>query len=555
MSRDTKQEENNMTNKTADIILRGGTFFTGTGKDAIDFIAVRANRIVGMGKKEEEAPFRGEHTQVLEYGKETLIVPGLHDNHIHLMPAGMLAKYLNIFDIPSEEAAVKAAADYAAEHPDDPWVIGFGWCRFSWPDHKFPTKESLDRMIPDRPVLLLDSELHGAWVNSAALKIAGITGETPDPPYGKIEKDEKGEPTGYLYETALSLAAKYAFDFGEKVVEELIDAYTQYALSQGITSISDMTPYLGIDLSFESVYMKMEQENKLRIRVNAARDLFEGLEKTLNLRKQEAKEAGMYRTPYFKQFVDGVIANNTALLLDDYLDVPGFKGSPMLDLDALKDAVEQAHNAGISVRLHACGDGAVSAALDAYENAIRKNPQSKCRHQIEHIELIAPQDIERMGRLGVIGSVQPEHIVSGIPTFADNTYPAQLGEERCRYTWPFRSLTEAGVVLAGGSDAPVVEGSPFVGIRVGIERVHSDGTPENGWTPEEKLTAEELLNLYTQGAAFAEGREDELGTLEVGKLADITVLDRNILDIPSQQIDKARVMLTMVDGKIMYQSI
>lgn len=542
------------TNKAADIILRGGAFFTGTGTDTIDFIAVKGNRITGMGRKEEEGQFCGEDTQVLEYGRETLIVPGLHDHHIHLMPAGMLAKYLNIFNIPSEEEAVKAVAAYAAENPDDPWIIGFGWCRFSWPDHQFPTKESLDRSIGDRPVLLLDSELHGAWVNSAALKAAGITRATPDPPYGKIEKDEKGEPTGYLYETALSLAAKYAFDFEEKEVEDLINIYTDYALAQGITSISDMTPYLGIDLSFESVYMKMERENRLRIRVNAARDLFEGPEKTLALRRQEAKEAGMYRIPYFKQFVDGVIANNTALLLDDYLDVPGFKGSAMLDPKALEAAVEKAHNAGISVRLHACGDGAVQVALDAYENAIRKNPGVKCRHQIEHIEVIDPQDIERMGKLGIIGSVQPEHIVSGIPSFADNTYPAQLGEERCRYTWPFRSLMEAGVVLAGGSDAPVVEGNPFVGIRAGIERRHSDGTPENGWTPEEKLTAEELLGLYTRGAAFAEGREHELGTLEVGKLADITVLDRNILRIPSQQIDETKVMLTMVDGKVMYQN-
>ena len=156
------------TNKAADIILRGGAFFTGTGTDTIDFIAVKGNRITGMGRKEEEGQFCGEDTQVLEYGRETLIVPGLHDHHIHLMPAGMLAKYLNIFNIPSEEEAVKAVAAYAAENPDDPWIIGFGWCRFSWLDHQFPTKESLDRSSGDRPVLLLDSELHGAWVNSAA---------------------------------------------------------------------------------------------------------------------------------------------------------------------------------------------------------------------------------------------------------------------------------------------------------------------------------------------------------------------------------------------------
>lgn len=541
-----------MTNKKADLIIKGGTFFTGTGNDDVDFIAVKDNQIMGLGSQEEESRYWGDNTRVLEYSKESLIMPGLHDNHIHLMQAGMLVKFLNVFGIPSEEETAKVTADYAAAHPEDKWIIGFGWCRFSWQGHKFPTKDSLDAVIPDRPVLLLDSECHGAWINSAALKAAGIDRNTPNPPYGKIEKDETGEPTGYLYETALSLAAKYAFDFDDAVVEELINTYADYALSYGITSISDMTPYLGLDLSFEKVYLKLEKEKKLKIRINAARDLFEGIDKILELRGQEAPKGAMYRNPYFKQFMDGVIGNNTAMLLEDYCDMPGFKGDPLLDPNALNEAVEKAHNAGISVRLHACGDGALKVALDAYENAIMKNPGAECRHQIEHIELIAPEDIERMARLGVIGSVQPEHIVSGIPTFEGNTYPAQLGQERCRYTWPFRSLLNAGVVLAGGSDAPVVEGNPFVGIRVGMERVHDDGKPEGGWNPDEKLTAEELLKMYTWGAAYAEGREDELGTLERGKLADITVLDRNILAVPSAELDETRVLLTVVDGRVMY---
>lgn len=542
-----------MIDKKADLIIKGGTFFTGTGSDDVDFIAVKDNRIIGLGSGDEELSYCGDNTKVLQYNKDDLIIPGLHDNHIHLMQAGMLVKFLNVFGISSEEETAKITAEYAAAHPEDKWIIGFGWCRFSWPGFAFPTKASLDALIPDRPVLLLDSECHGAWANSAALKVSGIDSETPDPPYGKIEKDEKGEPTGYLYETALSLAAKYAFDFEDSVVEELIDTYSEYALSYGITSVSDMTPYLGLDLSFEKVYLKLEEEKKLKIRINAARNLFEGVEKILELRKKEAPEGAMYRNPYFKQFMDGVIGNNTAMLLEEYYDVPGFRGEPLLDLDALNEAVEKAHNAGISVRLHACGDRSLKLALDAYENAITKNPDSKCRHQIEHIELIAPEDIERMGRLGVIGSVQPEHIVSGIPTFDGNTYPAQLGEERCRYTWPFRSLMNAGVILAGGSDAPVVEGNPFIGIRVGMERVHDDGKPEGGWNPEEKLTAEELLKMYTWGASYAEGREDELGTLEQGKLADITVLDRNILAIPSGEIDKTKVLLTMVNGKVMYR--
>ncbi|MCQ4636603.1 amidohydrolase [Anaerovorax odorimutans] len=539
----------------ADMILEGASIFCGEKlpKD-YDFVAVKGNRIIATGYEAQKANYIGEDTRVLKLDKENLIVPGLHDNHIHLIQAGMLDKYADLSTAPSQEEAAKTIAEFAKTIPDETWVMGFGWSRMSWEDKSLPTKESLDRYIADRPVFLLDSELHGAWVNTKALEICGIDENTQDPPFGEIAKDDQGKPSGYLYETALCLVGEKALDFDDRLVEDLIDRYSRNAIKWGITSISDMTPYLGLDLAYEETYYRMDREGKLKIRINAARNLFEDIDKFNAVRaKAEASGTGMYRVPYMKQFVDGVIANYTALLLDDYCDRPGDKGSSLLDLDKLKEAVEIAHENNVSVRLHGCGEGAVQAALDAYEHAILKAGRTEARHQIEHIESIDPSDIVRFGAMDVIASVQPEHIISGIPSFADNCYPELLGEERCRYTWPFKTLRESGAVLAGGSDAPVVEGDPFYGIYCGMVREHPDGTPEGGWNPQEKLTAEELLVSYTYGAAYAERRERELGTLEIGKLADIAVLDRNILAADPESIKETKVLYTIVDGKIVYE--
>lgn len=540
----------------ADMVLKGAAFFYGR-KDAgyrvkdINFVAVKDGRIVGIGKEGEDADFTGPDTKVYEFTKDRLIMPGIHDNHVHLLQAGMLSKYADLYSARTEEEAVAMAKEYADAHPDDKWIIGIGWSKYAFKG--LPNKKSIDAVISDRPVMLMDDELHSAWVNTAALEIAGITNETPDPDYGEIQRDENGEATGFLYETALSIAARIAFDFTDEQVEELVSTYMEKALRYGITSITDMTPYLGIDLSYMNAYLKMAKEDKLKIRINAALDLFADIKDvTAKRAKAEAEGNGFYRIPFLKQFVDGVPGNHTAMMLEDYSDRPSEKGGALLDLDRLNDAIEAAHLQGMSVRLHACGDEAVRAALDGYENAIIRHGRGTSRHQVEHIEVIDPADIERFAKAGIMASVQPEHVVSGMPSFADNNYPEILGPERTKYTWVFRQLLDTGAVLAGGSDCPVVEGSPFAGIYSGLERLHDDGTPEGGWNPQEKLTIEELLEIYTYGAAYGEGLENQLGTLGEGMIADIVVLDRNLLDVPSDQIKDTKVLMTIVNGDVKY---
>lgn len=545
------------TQRKAGLILEGASFYPGRGLDSqVDFIALSGNRILALGRRDAMDQYIDDATRILSFSKDNLIMAGLHDNHVHLIQAGILEQYIQLYDAVSQEDAARRVAAYAKTIPDEKWVRGVGFRMPSWKDPSLPVKESLDALIPDRPVFLLDEELHTAWLNSRGLAECGIDKNTPVPPGGIIDRNEAGEPGGALLENAVPLAAKYALDFDGKAVRQLVCRYMDKAVKLGITSVSDMTPYLSLDLSFPEVYFKMARGRELKIRINAARNLFEDIAAFTAIRKRaEAEGCGMYRVPFMKQFVDGTPANYTGFLLQDYSDKPGERGAPTIDLAAMEQAVEAATKHDISVRLHSCGDGSCRAALDAYEAALRKFPGSKSRHMVEHLELVDPSDIPRFGALGVVASIQPEHLAAGTMNWPENCYPRRLGPVRERFTWPFRQLRDTGAVLAGGTDCPVVEGNLFWGMYVGNMRTYYDGLPRGGWNPQETLPMEDMLDMYTSGAAYAEHREHELGTLEPGKLADITVVDRNLLHMAgSTEIRDAKVLLTVVDGKVVYQA-
>lgn len=558
-------------NRKATLVLTGATIYAGKNLPTdYDYVALDGNKIMELGKGQPSPSLIDDNTKVFEYDKNTMVTPGFHDNHVHLVLAGMLDKYVSVAGCKSQEEAAQKAKDFADTIPDEKWVIGFGFSKAEWSDRSLPVKDTLDALIPDRPVLLMDNELHSAWANSKALELAGVTADTKDPEFGEIDRLPDGSPKGFLYESALTLVAKYAFDFESDVVEDLIKRYMKTANSYGITSTSDMTPYLGIDMSYYDVFKKMAVDSELSVRVNAARNLFEDNSIFLKMKEEtDALDTDMYKLSYYKQFVDGVPSNHTALMLDDYCDTPGDKGGPLLPLDQLDSAVETANKNGIPVKLHACGDGAVNVSLNAFERAdqaiygedavenesdVTGYEKGFLRNQIEHIEVMSKDDIPRFGELGVIASIQPEHIVSGIESHSDNDYPMLLGTEREKYTWPFKSLLETGAVLACGSDMPVVPGVPFEGLYVGMTRVHTDGTPEGGWNPQEKLSIEELIDGYTYGASFGEYKEEVLGTLEEGKLADISVFDTNFLEAKPEAIRDAKAVLTIVDGKVVYQA-
>ena len=536
---------------TADMIIKGNAIFDSVSdKPFAGFVAVKGNRIAAVGKDMDSiSQYAGADTKIIDAG-DRLVMPGFHDSHTHLILAGMYKTYQNLGSERSEEEAAAMLKDYYDSQPGDGWVYGFNWYHVFWDKKELPRKETLDRYFPDRPVFLINAEAHGAWVNSLALEIAGVTADTPDPFGGEIARDENGEPTGFLYESAIEYVAAHALIFTEEQEKTFLRKYMADAAELGITGVVDVQPYFGKDLGSLDVYTGMESDGELTVRITAAANLLGDLDEALENSKKYCTEK--VRAHMLKQFVDGVITTHTALLLEDYTDAPGNRGTQLSELEKIDAAVQEGHKRGLWIKIHAIGDRAIRFTIDSYEKAIKTYGANGCRHAIEHVEMVTDSDIERFGQLGLIPSVQPEHI-GLMPTWEGEEYRVNIGEERAGRTWPFRSLLESAGVLAIGSDCPVVDNNPFYAIHRGVTRLHDDGLPEGGWNPTQKLTVADILRGYTLGSAYGIGREDELGTLEEGKFADIAVIDRNLFETEPKDIRGAHVDMTIMDGKVIFE--
>jgi predicted amidohydrolase YtcJ len=497
----------------------------------------------------------GPDTLIIDARGQT-VTAGFHDSHTHLLMAGMYTKYPDLSGYRSEEECAEAMSSaYAGKPNDGGWVIGFGWYHVFWDEKRMPTARSLDKRFPDRPVILLNAEAHGIWVNSKALEIAGVSASTPDPDGGEILRMPDGNPSGVLLEGACGLITRHAYEFTPEVERDLIRAFMSSASAYGITSIGDVMPYFHGNMGHLSVYSGMDRDGELTVRVNAAPDLLGDLDEVLEWQREYSSDN--LTVTHVKQFVDGVSTTHTALMLEPYADDPGNTGVRLFPLDDIARAVPEAHRRGLSVRLHSCGDASAQFALDCYGKAIEMYGANECRHTIEHCELVSDRDIERFGSLGVLPSVQPEHIAL-TQTFADNPYLITMGRERAGRTWPFKSLLRATGQISLGSDCPVVDNNPFLELYRAVTRLHDDGEPAGGWNPKEKLTLAEAIRGYTLGAAWGALRENDLGSLEPGKLADITITDQNIFKAEKEnnpkKIKSAKITHTLKEGKLIYKA-
>ena len=535
----------------ADIILEGNAIFDSINERPYKgYLAIKGKKIIKVSKETDYSHLIGDGTDVRKCGDQ-LIMAGFHDSHTHLIMAGMYGIYVNLLKARSEEESARMVKEAADKSDDKGWVIGFSWYHVFWDRKEFPKKETLDELFPDRPVCLINAEAHGAWVNTKALEIAGISKNTPDPFGGKILRAERGEPTGTLLESATGLVTKHAFDLEPREEKRILRSFMKEAKAFGITSINDVQPYFHGNMGNLTVYEEMAKDREFTSRVHVAVDLLGDLDEA-----EAWKEKYHYdnlRVGMLKQFIDGVATTHTALMLDDYADAPGNCGTSLFDIQAIKKAVPEAHRRGFSVKLHACGDRSARLCLDFFEEANKKYGRKNCRHAIEHLELVDETDIPRFKELGVIPSVQPEHLAL-TQAFADNPYPVVLGQKRASRTWPFKSLYDSSGILALGSDCPVVSNNPFLEIYRAVTRLHNDGEPTGGWNPRQKLTMFEVLRSYTYGGAYGVRREDELGTLEMGKLADVIVVDRNLFEVPEESIMDAQVTLTIMDGEIVHKN-
>ena len=547
---------------TADLLFVNGAVYTvDAARSWADAVAVREGRIVAVGSNDDVATLRGSGTEVVELGGR-MLVPGFQDAHVHPVNGGLDVLRCNLSNDHSLEAYLDRIREYVASHPDVPWILGGGWAMDVFPGG-IARVETLDALVADRPAFLPNRDGHGAWVNSRALEIAGITKDTPDPADGRIERDADGTPSGTLHEGAMDLVVPLLPEpTHEEMVEGLLTAQ-EHLHSLGITAWQDAlvdSLQWGWNLP---AYLETARDGRLTARVVGALwwERHEGEEQIAELIDKRTRAEGLerFRATTVKIMQDGVLENFTAAMIDPYLDSDGnptdHRGPSLVEPEALNSAVTRLDAEGFQVHFHTIGDRAVREALDAIEAARRANGMNDHRHHLSHIEVVHPDDIPRFRTLRVVANAQPLWAVHE-GQMDDLTIPF-LGEPRWRWLYPFASLVRAGAVLAMGSDWFVSSPDPIEQIHVAVNRTQAPNyTYGNGsdevFLPDERLDLPTALAAFTMGSAYVNHLDDETGSIEVGKAADLAVIDRDLFTHPVDEIASARVEQTFVAGHRVY---
>ncbi|MGA2002572.1 MAG: amidohydrolase [Terriglobales bacterium] len=538
--------------RPADVIITNARIYTVNPQQKwAEAIAIRLDRIVAVGDRKQVEELRGPSTRIIDAGGR-LLLPGFTDCHIHFMQGSLGLTHVILDGATTVAEIQKRVKTYADAHPNEPWILGMGWTYPVFGPAAVPNKKMLDDVIADRPVYLDAFDGHSAWANSKALALAGIDRNTPNPPNGEIVRDENGDPTGALKESASDLVSSKA---PEPTRAERIDALRRglHAANRvGLVRVHSA----GQDFEYLDLYNELRTRGQLSVRFYIAYFLdppgltpeiisaIEGARKQYN---DDWIEGGVVKT-----MLDGVIEAHTAGMLAPYSDDPSKIGKLFWDPDKYKATIADLDARGLQIFTHAIGDRSVRLALDAYENAAAINHTHDARHRIEHIETIDAADIERFGKLGVIASMQPLHSYPDDDTL--NIWCRNIGPDRASRAWVWGSIEQKGGRLAFGSDWPVVTLNPWEGLQTALTRQTKEGEPAGGFLPKQRLSLESAVRAYTLGAAFAGHREKSEGSLEVGKLADLILLDRNLFKIEPSEVGQTEVLFTMVGGKLVYES-
>jgi predicted amidohydrolase YtcJ len=533
----------------ADLVVLGEIRTMADAAPRAGGFAVKDDKIVYVGEAAAARERLRRGGRLIQLAPGQLVLPGLIDSHVHMMDAGIMGQRLVLDELKTKEAILAAIAAYAKAHPELTWVVGSGWRPHVFEGGE-PKQSELDAVIADRPAVFYGDDGHSSWVNSAALRAAGITKQTPDPPGGRITRDAAGEPAGLLVDAALDLVeARLPKPSREMALAGLRSAQ-QRLHSLGITMIQDAN----VDAGSLGFYHDAARSGQLTMRVVAAQitDPTRPAAQVDELvRLRDRYTFGRLTAGTAKIFVDGVIEYRTAALNEPYEGRPQDRGLLRWEPVALAEVATRLDRSGFQIHMHAIGDRAVGAAVKALAAVRAANGASDNRHQMAHLELVDPADIPRFRQLGIIANFQPYWLFAD-EAITQSTIPL-IGAARGSRLYPIRSFADSGVLLAAGSDWPVSTPDPFLAIQVGITRQPPKPPYGDPWIPSERVSLATLLKAYTTGGAYANHRERETGSLEAGKGADFIILDRNLFSIQPHEIGKTRVLSTFVNGSEVYK--
>jgi predicted amidohydrolase YtcJ len=567
--RDSEKFRTAIPQKPADIILANGRIYTMDGMHPwASAVAIRGESIVAVAdspagsvealsvlKSSDFKQWVGPNTRVIDLHGQ-FAMPGFNDAHVHLAGAGYAKFAVNFEGAQSLSEFQQRIRERLKDFQPGEWMTGRGWDHTLWPEKRFPTREDLDAVATDRPMIFSRMDGHVAVANSRALKIAGITGATPDPPGGHIEHNSKtGEPNGMLEEDAASNLVyrhvpPYSLTQRRRALHAVIDEASKY----GVTSMQDnsVTSYKGDDnFSWQNllIYQQMRREGKLKARITEWLPFGLPIEQLEEMRRSGGTTDPWVKTGALKAILDGSLGSRTAAMIAPYSDDSSTSGILRLDPAEVKAFAIERDRAGFQLAFHAIGDRANRVALDTFEAVRSANGPRDRRDRVEHAQIVSTQDLPRFGSLDVIASMQPSHLLDDQRWATD-----RIGPERIKGAYAWRTMEKNGVHLAFGTDFPVESVNPLRGIYSCVTRELPGGGPEGGWHPEEKLKMDECLRDYTVGSAYAEFEEARKGTIAPGMLADILVFPSDITQIPARDLLKLPVVMTIAGGRVVYEA-
>ena len=535
------------TKPAADLIMTNARVWTvDKTHPTAQAVAILGQRIVAVGSNSDVEAWHGKNTRVIDAGGK-LLLPGFNDSHVHFVSGGMQLASVELNDATSAQEFARRIGEQAKRTAKGEWVRGGNWDETKWTPPQMPSKELIDPLTPDTPVFVERYDGHMALANSIALRLAGVTAQTPDPPGGTIVRDAKGNPTGALKDAAMDAVYNVIPQLSHQQRLQAARRALALAASLGVTSVQDMNPDYG-DIA---AYSELLQRGELTTRIYAA-PLIPQVDDQIKIGIRHAFGGPYLRLGALKAYADGSLGSATAYFFEPFTNQPdnhGLLSDGMQPLSLMRDRMMRADAAGLQLCTHAIGDQGISIILDLYTEIVKAHGEADRRFRIEHAQHMAAKDFDRFAQLHVIASMQPYHAID------DGRWAeSRIGHDRASRTYAFRTFLDHGVRLAFGTDWSVAPLNPMFGVYAAVTRATLDGKNPNGWFPEQKLTVTEAVEAYTMGSAYAEFQEDEKGSITPGKLADLVVLSDDIFNIAPEKIRDVKVVNTIVGGQIVFDA-